>query len=53
MERAPDPKPPEPSPAPNEADYDEVLDESFPASDPPPGVIKLGPPPSKKRGPKR
>jgi hypothetical protein len=52
MERAPHPKPPEPSPTPNDADYDEVLDESFPASDPPPGVIKLGPPP-KKRGPKR
>jgi hypothetical protein len=55
MERAKNPPhdPPEPPPAENDAAYDEVLDESFPASDPPPGIIKLGPPPVKKRGSNR
>lgn len=36
---APVPAPPRPEP-----DYDEVVDESFPASDPPPGPSHIGPP---------
>ncbi|MGH9480568.1 MAG: hypothetical protein ACRD1L_00620 [Terriglobales bacterium] len=32
--------PPEPT---EESGYDAVVEDSFPASDPPPGVIKLGP----------
>jgi hypothetical protein len=32
-------------------DYDETVAESFPASDPPPGVIKLGPRQARRPGP--
>lgn len=31
--------------------YDETLEDSFPASDPPPGVIALGPPKPRHPGP--
>lgn len=38
-------EPPEPAaPVTDEADYDEIIADSFPASDPPPGIIKVGPP---------
>jgi hypothetical protein len=41
------PQPPEPSGADaderQEAAYDDIIAASFPASDPPPGIIKLGP----------
>lgn len=40
--RQPPPEPP--SPTPGEKSYDDTLEDSFPASDPPPGVIALGPP---------
>ena len=36
---------PPPEPEPPENGYDATVAESFPASDPPPGVIKLGPRP--------
>ncbi len=34
---------PDPEPDPEEALYDEAVADSFPASDPPAGVIKVGP----------
>ncbi|HET9783900.1 MAG TPA: hypothetical protein VFP94_02955 [Terriglobales bacterium] len=40
------PQPPEPQGPDDEreeAAYDEIIAASFPASDPPPGIIKLGP----------
>ncbi len=40
----PQPIAPVPAPAEPERDYDEVVDESFPASDPPPGSSHIGPP---------
>ncbi|HUX65884.1 MAG TPA: hypothetical protein VMV31_00190 [Terriglobales bacterium] len=39
----PPPEPEPPQSACPESAYDDVLAASFPASDPPPGVIKLGP----------
>jgi hypothetical protein len=37
-----------PAPEPLDSGYDETIAGSFPASDPPPGVIKLGPRPQQK-----
>ena len=49
---------PAPPIEPATADYDAIVEDSFPASDPPPGVIKLGPakpsaPPAKPARPRR
>ncbi|MGH9488355.1 MAG: hypothetical protein ACRD04_12305 [Terriglobales bacterium] len=38
-----DPVPPEAASEEEDHSYDDVIENSFPASDPPPGVIKVGP----------